>query len=88
MAGLVPLPLIDDFLLNYHVGHAVIVLFVLTIPLGLVKGSRKLLALVFVAFGGLFIALPSIESDAGLLFAMFGLALMVAGPVLFATASR
>ena len=88
MAGWVPLPLIDDFLLDYNVGHAALVLFVLTIPLGLVKSSRKLLALVIIGFGGLFLAVPSIDSEAGIGFAMFGLVLMVVGPVVFTTASR
>lgn len=88
MAGFVELQLIDDFLLNYNVGHAVLALFVLTVPLGIVKSSRKLLALIFIAFGGLFIAVPSIDADAGISFAMFGVVLMVVGPVLFSTAAR
>lgn len=88
MVGLVPMPLVDDFLLNYHVGHAALLLFVLTVPAGLVKGSRKLVGLVLIAFGGLFLAVPSIDAEAGLVYALFGVALMVVGPVLFTTATR
>ncbi|MFB6354046.1 MAG: hypothetical protein ABEJ92_08160 [Halobacteriales archaeon] len=88
MVGLAPMPLIDDFLLDYHVGHAALLLFVLTVPAGLVKGSRKLVGLVFIAFGGLFLAVPSIDAEAGLAYALFGVALMVVGPVLYTTAAR
>lgn len=88
MAGFAPMPLIDDFLLNYHVGHAALVLFILTVPAGLVKGSRKLVGLIFIAFGGLFLAIPSIDAEAGLAFGLFGIVLMVVGPVLFTTATR
>jgi hypothetical protein len=88
MVGLVPMPLIDDFLLNYHVGHAALLLFILTVPAGLVKGSRKLVGLIFIAFGGLFLAIPSIDDAAGITFALLGIALMVIGPVLLTTASR
>lgn len=88
MAGLVPMPLIDDLLLPYHLGHAALLLFVLTAPAGLVKGSRKLLGLVCIGFGGLFVAVPSIDSDAGVAFAMLGVGLLVVGPVLYTTAQR
>ena len=88
MAGWVPMPLIDDFLLDYHIGHAALVLFVLTVPLGLMKSSRKLLALILIGFGGLFLAVPSIDADAGVAFGLLGLVLMVVGPVVFTTATR
>jgi len=88
MVGLVPLQVIDNFLLNYNVGHVILVLFVLTVPLGLVKGSRKLLGLIFIAYGGLFIAAPAIDAKAGIPFSLFGLVLIVVGPVMVSTADR
>ena len=88
MAGLAPMPLIDDLLLPYHLGHAALLLFVLTVPAGLVKGSRKLVGLICIAFGGLFMAVPSVDGSASLLFAMFGVGLIVVGPVLYSTATR
>lgn len=88
MVGLDPLQLFDELILPYHIGHVAVVLLVLTVPAGLVKGSRKLLGLIFIAFGGLFLAVPSIESEAGILFGVVGIALMVVGPVLYTTAAR
>lgn len=88
MVGPVPLQLVDDFLLNYHIGHAALLLLVLTVPAGLVKGSRKLLGLILIVFGGLFLAVPAIDSAAGLLYALLGIVLMVVGPVLVTTADR
>ncbi len=88
MVGLVPMPLIDDLLLPYHVGHAALLLLILTVPAGLVKGSGKLLGLILIGFGGLFLAVPSIDADAGLLYAVLGIALMVVGPVVYTTTNR
>lgn len=88
MAGLVPMPLIDDLLLPYHLGHAALLLFVLTVPAGLVKGSRKLVGLICIGFGGLFMAVPSIDGSARLAFAMLGVGLIVVGPLLYTTAPR
>lgn len=88
MVGLSPLPLIDDLLLPYHLGHVALVLLILTVPAGLVKGSRKLVGLIFIGFGGLLLAVPSMDSDAGLLYGVIGIVLMLVGPVLFTTAER
>jgi len=88
MVGPGPLQLIDDLLLPYHVGHAALLLLILTVPAGLVKGSRKLVGLILITFGGLFLAVPSIDSDAGVLFGVLGIALMLVGPIMFTTADR
>ncbi|MDZ7700756.1 MAG: hypothetical protein U5J98_01160 [Halobacteriales archaeon] len=88
MVGPVPLQLMDELLLPYHLGHAALVLLVLTVPAGLVKGSGKLVGLIFVGFGGLLLAVPSIDGDAGLLFGVLGIALLLIGPVVYATAER
>ena len=88
MVGPVPMPLIDDLLLPYHLGHAALALLILTVPAGLVKGSRKLLGLILIGFGGLFLAVPSIDSAAGVAYGGLGIVLMLIGPVLFTTADR
>ncbi|NIS35090.1 MAG: hypothetical protein GWN07_30975 [Actinobacteria bacterium] len=88
MVGPVPLQLVDELLLPFHLGHVAIALLVLTVPAGLVKGSGKLVGLILIGFGGLLVAVPSIDSDAGVLFAVVGIALMVIGPIVYSTASR
>jgi len=81
------LQVIDKFLANYHIGHAAFLLFLLAVPAGVVLKSAKLTALTLIAFGGLFVVVPSI-SDAGPLYSFFGVALMVAGPMAYTAANR
>lgn len=88
MADPVPMQVVDNLILPYHLGHAALLLFVLTVPAGIVKGSRKLLALILITFGGLFLAVPSIESQAGVVYGILGIVLMVVGPVVYTTAER
>lgn len=88
MVGPVPLQVIDELLLPFHIGHVAVLLLVLTVPLGLVKGSRKLLGLIFIGFGGLLLAVPSIDSAASVLYAVLGVVLIVVGPVVYTTATR
>ena len=78
---------VDKFLANYHIGHAVFLLFLIALPAGIVVKSSKLTALTLIAFGGLFIVVPSI-SDAGALYSFAGVALMVAGPMAYTVSSR
>ena len=87
MLELAPLQIIDDFLINYNIGQVVLLLFILSLPAGYVQGSRKITAVNFVLFGGLFAVVPSIGGGPGY-YAYLGIALLVAGPVLFATARR
>ena len=81
-----PLPLIDDFLLQYNVGQALLALFVVTLLGALPLGSRKVIALVFVGFGLLFIVTPT--SLAPLPFLFLGIAFVVIGPMIYVTGSR
>lgn len=90
-----PLQVIDSFLLNYNVGDALLVLFVLgilgTIPLK----SWKVLLLHFLTFGLLFFLTPAsaMSVDPGgshllgsaLQYKLVGLGLLVVSPVLYAT---
>lgn len=83
MLEFVPLQLLDDLLLNYHLGHALIVLFVLSV-LGTFALSKKLLSLNVIVFGLLFLLAPS--AIASVEYKLLGVALIVIGPVLYTTA--
>ncbi|WP_327051075.1 hypothetical protein [Halomicrococcus gelatinilyticus] len=86
MIEFVPLPLVDDFLVNYHVGHAVLALFVLSILGAIPLGSRKVLAINTVLFGVLFMLVVSMGAPST--YAFLGLALVVVAPLLYTTASK
>ena len=87
MLPFAPMPLIDDFLINYNVGQALLLLFVLTLPAGYVQGSRKITAINFALFGTIFVVIPSIDGGS-ILFAFLGLALLILAPMLYSTATR
>ena len=86
MTQFVPLPLIDDFLINYNVGQALLLLFVLSVLAAIPLGSRKVLSLNAITFGLLFVLTPA--SLAPLHFKFLGIALLVVAPLLYITASR
>ncbi len=86
MFELVPLPLIDDFLIKYNVGHAVFVLFALSLLAAIPLKSRKVLSLNSITFGLLFLIVVSMGAPA--YFAYLGVTLLVIAPLLFTTASR
>ena len=87
MLPFAPMPLIDDFLINYTIGQVLLLVFVLTLPAGYVQGSRKITAINFALFGAIFVIIPSIDGGSNL-FAFLGVALLVVAPMLFATAKR
>lgn len=87
MTALVPMPLIDDFLLNYNIGQVVLLLFVLALPAGYVQGSRKITAINVMLFGVLFIIIPSIGGGP-VHYAFLGVVLLVIGPLLYTTARQ
>jgi NADH:ubiquinone oxidoreductase subunit H len=86
MTQFVPLPLIDDFLINYNVGQALLLLFVLSVLAAIPLGSRKVLSLNAITFGVLFVVTPA--SLAPLHYKFLGIALLVAAPLLYSTARR
>jgi hypothetical protein len=86
MTQFVPLPLIDDFLINYNVGQALLLLFVLSVLAALPLGSRKVLSLNAITFGLIFVLTPT--SLAPVHFKFLGIALLVVAPLLYTTASR
>jgi NADH:ubiquinone oxidoreductase subunit H len=86
MTQFVPLPLIDDFLINYNVGQALLLLFVLSVLAAIPLGSRKVLSLNAITFGLIFVLTPA--SLAPVHFKFLGIALLVVAPLLYSTASR
>ena len=86
MTQFVPLPLIDDFLINYNVGQALLLLFVLSVLAAIPLGSRKVLSLNAITFGLIFVLTP--VSLAPIHFKFLGIALLVVAPLLYTTASR
>ncbi|WP_135821314.1 hypothetical protein [Halostella litorea] len=82
----IPLQALDDFLLNYHVGHALLLLFALSILGSLPLKSGKVLSLNATAFGVLFMVTPA--SQAPITYRYLGIVLLIVGPVLYATTRR
>ena len=81
---MLPLQVIDSFLLNYEIGQVLLLVFVLG-TLGLIPlGSRKVLGLHFAGFGLVFLITPQAINSRIYLF--LGLSLMVLGPMLVTTA--
>lgn len=87
MPGLVPLPIVDDFLIQYSVGQALLLLYLLSLPAGYVFESGKITAVNAILFGTLFLIVPSIGGGS-IVFAYLGIGLLVLGPMIYATSSR
>lgn len=85
MLEFVPLDLVDNILLDYHVGHALVGLLVLIVLGSIVQGSRRLLALNLVVFGLIFALTPASLVPTG--YKLLGVGLMLLGPVLYTTAT-
>lgn len=81
-----PLPLIDDFLLPYNVGQALLLVFVLVVLGSLPLRSRKVLSLNLIVFGLVFLLTPA--SMAPIHYRFLGIALVVVGPMLYVTARQ
>ena len=78
---MLPLQVIDSFLLNYEIGQVLLLVFALG-TLGLLGlGSKKVLGLHFGAFGVIFLLTPQAINSKIYLFV--GLALVVLAPMLF-----
>ena len=83
---MLPLQVIDSFLLNYEIGQVLLLVFALA-TLGLFGlGSKKVLSLHFGAFGLVFLMTPQAINSRIYLF--LGLALLVVAPMLFVTADE
>ncbi|GAB7014377.1 hypothetical protein [Halolamina salina] len=83
---MLPLQVIDSFLLNYNIGQVLLLVFALG-TLGLLGlGSKKVLGLHFGAFGLIFVMTPQAINPK--LYLFLGLGLIVIAPMLFATADE
>lgn len=83
MLELVPLQIIDSFLLQYHFGHVFTLLLVLSVVGVLPTGSMKALALNLGVFGLLFVATPASMLGGQALFKLLGVVLLVVAPIVF-----
>jgi len=81
-----PLQVLDEFLLQYNVGQALLVAFLASVLGVLPLGSRKVFSLVIVVFGVIFVLTPS--SMAPFHYRLLGIGLLVLGPVVYAAADR
>jgi hypothetical protein len=80
-----PLQLIDKFLIQYNVGQALLLVFVLSVLAVLPLKSQRLIALVAITFGLIFLVTPaSLQAPA---FLFLGIGLLVVGPMIYITAN-
>lgn len=78
---MLPLQVIDSFLINYNVGQALLLVFVMGTFGVLPLKSRKVLGLHFIAFGIVFLLTPQTLVPIHYLF--LGIALVVVGPMVY-----
>jgi len=84
-----PLPIIDDFISNYHLGHVLALLFVGSVLGTLPLGSRKVVSINSILFGLLFLATPgSMLGSSPFTFRFLGIVLVVVAPILYVTADE
>lgn len=83
---LVPLQLIDEFLVKYNVGQVLLLVFVLSILGTLPLKSKKIVALNVIVFGLIFTMTPN--QVAPVHYRFLGIALLVIGPMVYITATR
>ena len=81
---MLPLQVVDSFLLDYHLGHVLVLGLVVTTLGAVPLGSRKVIAINTIVFGLLFMLTPVTVMPSTYLF--LGLALLVVGPILYVTA--
>jgi hypothetical protein len=78
---MIPLQVIDSFLLNYNVGQALLLLFVLTTAGALPLKSPRIVALNSIVFGLIFLLTP--QSLMPIHYLFLGIVLVVIGPILW-----
>ncbi len=76
--------LIDAFLLDYHLGHVLLLAFVASLLGAAPLKSQKVIALVVMGFGAIFLMAPFTTMPAT--YILFGIGLAVVGPLLWTTA--
>lgn len=80
---MLPIQLIDSFLLEYNVGQALLLVFILATLGALPLKSTKVVALNTMAFGVIFLLTP--QSLVPLHYLFLGIALVIIGPLLWTT---
>lgn len=83
---MLPLQVVDSFLLDYNVGQALLLAFIVTTLATLALRSRKVIALNTMLFGVIFLLTPQALVPFHYLF--LGITLLVVGPLLFATSDE
>lgn len=78
---MIPLQVIDSFLLNYNIGQALLLLFVLTTAGALPLKSPRVIALNSIVFGLIFLLTP--QSLMPIHYLFLGIVLVVVGPILW-----
>jgi len=86
MLELVPLQIIDSFLLQYHFGHVFVLLLVLSVVGVLPTGSMRALSLNLGAFGLLFLATPTSMLGNDVVYKLLGVVLLVVAPLVYTLA--
>lgn len=82
----VPLQVIDNFLIQYNVGQALLALFILTTLGALPLKSMKIVGLNAIVFGLIFLLTP--QSLEPVTFKFLGIALLFVGPLLVVSARK
>lgn len=83
---MLPLQLIDSFLLDYNVGQALLLVFLLATVGAVPLKSQKIIALNAIVFGVIFLLTPQALVPPHYIY--LGIALLVVGPMLLTTANR
>ena len=75
---------IDTFLLDYHLWHVLLLAFVASLLGTIPLKSQKVIAAVVMGFGAIFVMAPFTTMPAT--YILFGIGLVVVGPLLWTTA--
>ena len=81
---MLPLQVVDSFLLNYNVGQALLLVFILVTVGTLPLKSQRLLSVNLIVFGLVFLLTPQALVPFHYMF--LGLVLLVVGPLVYVTA--
>ena len=88
MFELVPLQLLESFLLDYHLGHVLTLLFGLSVLGSIPLGSRKFVSLNVLIFGLLFVITPLSTMNNEPIYRFFGIILIIIAPILWSFANE
>ncbi|MFC4989891.1 MULTISPECIES: hypothetical protein [Saliphagus] len=81
-----PLQAIDNVLRQFNVGQIILGVFLLSILGVLPLKSMKVVGLVLITFGAVFLLLPTSLAGGSMLFRIAGVGLVVVGPMMYAVA--